>query len=134
MCLGIVHSSLEEGPWVPRLQPPRSRVALADGGLAPLGWQTGQSCKHPHHASAKPRAESKSLAGQRPTCPLQSCPCVAQLCSRPRQGQATTGPLQRPTQEVRQNKVWSRGFRRGSRGHASSLSSLPLTGTSIKVA
>lgn len=43
-----------------------------------LSWQAGQSCRHPCHVSAKPRAESKRLlrgSGQR------------QLCARPRQGQ-----------------------------------------------
>lgn len=55
--------ALKRGRGCPDSSPPWSRVALTDGGLAPLGWQTGRSRRHPHHALAKPRAESKSLAG-----------------------------------------------------------------------
>lgn len=72
-----------------------------------LSWQAGQSCRHPCHVSAKPRAESKRLlrgSGQR------------QLCARPRQGQTFPeghGPYGDPFRGIGRTRS-SLGSRRGS--------------------
>lgn len=62
---------------------PLTHTHLVKGGLAPLGWHAGQSCRHPGHVSAKPRAELKQSAGQRARHAPQSSSGVASPCSPP---------------------------------------------------
>ena len=96
--------SLEEGPWVQRLarlldsHASLTHTHPVKGGLAPLGWHAGQSCRHPRHVSAKPRAESKRSAGQHARhAPHSPAPMWLHSAHHPRQGQAARLPLGGPS-------------------------------------
>lgn len=105
----------------------------------PPGWACGAISQAPgtRVSEAQDRIEAKCRAA----CPM--CPTVQLWCgftllttlvkARPPGCLLEARGLYRLAQEVQHNKVWPCGFRWGSRGPSSSLSSTPWAGTSSKV-